>query len=148
VGSYFDNGRDLGKPTIRKTHAALDAHHVSVAVIEPGHTTILLETSNDVKLTAIVPPHWYEDSGAQEGCTKNPNLCSIALRISDCASSVLFTGDAEALEEADLAIDAPVTLLQVGHHGSKTSSSPALLGRAKPKYAVISVGKPGEGTNG
>lgn len=63
------------------------------------------------------------------------------------APSVLFPGDAEALEEADLAIDAPVTLLQVGHHGSKTSSRPTLLDRAQPKYAVISTGKPGEGTN-
>jgi beta-lactamase superfamily II metal-dependent hydrolase len=33
--------------------------------------------------------------------------CSIALRVDYCASSILFTGDAEALEEADLAIDAP-----------------------------------------
>ncbi len=147
VHAYVDNGRDLDKATIRKTHDALDAHHVSVAVIEPGHTTIPLETSNDVKLIAIVPPHWYEDSGAQDWCAKNANICSIALRIDYCASSVLFTGDAELLEEADLAIDAPVTLLQVGHHGSKTSSSPALLDRAKPKYAVISAGKPGEGTN-
>jgi len=147
VHAYVDNGRDLDKPTISKTHEALGANHVSVAVIEPGHTTIPLETSEGVKLTAIVPPHWYEESGAQAGCAKNPNLCSVALRIDYCASSVLFTGDAEALEEADLALDAPVTLLQVGHHGSNTSSTLALLDRAKPKYAVISAGKPGEGTN-
>jgi competence protein ComEC len=69
------------------------------------------------------------------------------LRIDYCASSVLFTSDAEALEEADLAIDAPVTLLQVGHHGSKTSSSAAPLHRAQPKYAVISAGKVGEGVS-
>src|SRR4051794_19015519 len=83
----------------------------------------------------------------REGCAKNANICSIALLIDYCSSSVLFTGDAEAIEEADLAIDAPVTLLQVGHHGSKTSSTPTLLDRTKPKYAVISAGKPGEGTN-
>jgi competence protein ComEC len=146
VRSYVDNGRDLDKRTIRKTHDALSAHHVSVAVIEPGHTTIPLEISTDVKLTALVPPHWYEGPD-KEGCAKNPNICTIALRIDYCASSVLFLGDAEALEEADLAVDAPVTLLQVGHHGSRTSSSPALLDRAKPKYAVISAAKAGEGTN-
>lgn len=40
-----------------------------------------------------------------------------------------------------------MTLLQVGHHGSGTSTTAALLGQARPKYAVVSSGKPGEGTN-
>lgn len=42
---------------------------------------------------------------------------------------------------------APVTLLQVGHHGSATSTSPAFLMKTHPRYAVISVGRPGEGLN-
>jgi competence protein ComEC len=110
-------------------------------VIEPGATIVPLETMSEVKLTALVPPHRYDE------CGSNANVCSIALRVDYCASSILFIGDAEALEEADSTIEAPVTLLQVGHHGSKTSSSPALLDRARPKYAVISAGRAGEGTN-
>jgi hypothetical protein len=39
-------------------------------------------------------------------------------------------------------------LLQVGHHASATSSSVAFLNKTKPNYAVISSGKPDEGTNG
>ena len=35
----------------------------------------------------------------------------------------------------------PVTLLKVGHHGSKTSSNPEFLAAAQPKEAVISVGR-------
>lgn len=88
-----------------------------------------------------MPSQWYPE------CGSNANVCSIALRIDCCSSSILFTGDAEAQEEADLTISAPVTLLQVGHHGSKTSSSPAFLERVKPRYAVISAGLAGEGTN-
>ena len=38
-------------------------------------------------------------------------------------------------------------LLQVGHHGSNTSTTPALLEKVTPTYAVISVGKQNEGTN-
>ena len=72
--------------------------------------------------------------------------CQYRLSIRQCVS-ILCTGDAEALEEADLTISTPVRLLQVGHHGTKTSSSPAFLDRAKPKYAVISAGLAGEGTN-
>jgi hypothetical protein len=60
---------------------------------------------------------------------------------------VLFTGDAEDLEEVALNIGGPVSLLQVGHRGSRTSSTLALLAQAWPTYAVISSGLPDEGTN-
>ncbi len=36
---------------------------------------------------------------------------------------------------------APVTLLKVGHHGSKTSSNPEFLAAARPEEAIISVGR-------
>jgi competence protein ComEC len=83
-----------------------------------------------------VPPHWYPE------CGDNPNACSILLRIDYCRSSVLFTGDAESLEEVDLRLGTSVTLLQVGHQGSNTSSTPAWLDQARPTYAVISSGLP------
>src|SRR5260370_39380633 len=41
----------------------------------------------------------------------------------------------------------PITVLQVGHHGGETSRTPGLLMKLRPKYAVISAGKPGEGLN-
>jgi len=141
VTAYVDNGRDLTGATVKRTRDALDGHHVPITVVEPGSTTIPLASSGGVTLTAIVPPAWYPQ------CAGNANVCSILLRIDYCASSILFTGDAEDLEEADLTISAPVTLLQVGHHGSNTSSTAAMLDQAQPKYAVISTGLPGEGTN-
>ena len=94
-----------------------------------------------MKLTPIVPSRW------PPSCARDPNECSIALRIDFGASSVLFMGDAEHEEEALLDPLGAVTLLQVAHHGSETSSSPAFLAKAKPRYAVISAGKPNEGMN-
>jgi competence protein ComEC len=82
-----------------------------------------------------------------EGVQVRPNACSIGLRIDYCKSSVLFTGDASSEEEAALDTGGVVSLLQVAHHGSNTSTSEAFVAQAKPKYAVISSGKKDEGTN-
>ena len=35
----------------------------------------------------------------------------------------------------------PVTLLKIGHHGSRTSTTPAFLATAAPREAVLSVGR-------
>ncbi len=111
-------------------------------VVDPDHTEVPIPSSPDVKLTAIVPPAW------PPACSHDPNECSIALRIDFCSSSVLFTGDAEHDEEAALDLHGPVTLLQVAHHGSETSTTPGfLMKRDSRRYAVISAGKPGQGKN-
>jgi competence protein ComEC len=56
----------------------------------------------------------------------------------------LLTGDAGSASEDDLlragAIP-PVDLLKVGHHGSRTSTSAALLAAACPRLAVVSCGR-------
>jgi competence protein ComEC len=55
----------------------------------------------------------------------------------------LLTGDAEKPIEADLLSRCnlqPVTLLKVGHHGSKTSTSQEFLNTLKPQFAFISDG--------
>ncbi|MGH9442860.1 MAG: DNA internalization-related competence protein ComEC/Rec2, partial [Thermoanaerobaculia bacterium] len=58
---------------------------------------------------------------------------------------VLFTGDAGAPAEEDLLRgSAPlpkVDLLKVGHHGSRTSSTPAFLEALSPRAALISCGR-------
>ena len=56
----------------------------------------------------------------------------------------LFTGDIEAPTENDMVKEKlvpKVDFISVPHHGSKGSSTQAFLNEAKPKYAVISVGK-------
>lgn len=73
----------------------------------------------------------------------NANDNSLVLKVSLGARSVLFVGDAEreeenALIERGAALHADV--LKVGHHGSRTSSSPAFLARVSPTWAVISSG--------
>ena len=71
------------------------------------------------------------------------NNDSLVLEITYGKRSVLLTGDAELAVEADLITSGelrPVTLLKVGHHGSKTSSSSDFLDQLNPQFAFISDG--------
>jgi competence protein ComEC len=140
VLAYVDNGRDARKAEVRRTRRAARDRGAPLEVVDPDRATVPLPDSSDVKLTAVVPGAW------PPSCTHDPNECSIGLRIDFCSSSVLFTGDAEHAEEALIA-PGRVTLLQVAHHGSETSTTPAFLFRTRPTYAVLSAGKPGEGAN-
>ena len=142
VGLYADNGTNLDSAVVARAHTAATEHGVTIRVVDPDHFDTPLPDAGGVTLTPILPTtKWPVD------CEDNPNDCSIGLRIDYCKSSVLFTGDAEQDEEAVLDARGPVTLLQVGHHGSDTSSSADFIKRVATKYAVISSGKVDEGTN-
>jgi competence protein ComEC len=139
---YVDNGRDLEKPAVKAAREAVAAASATVRVVDPEHLEVPLQGGRDVKLTAIVPRPWPEE------CTAGDvNACSIGLRIDYCRSSVLFTGDAPTAEEARIDPRGEVTLLQVGHHGSRTSTGQPFVDRIRPRYAVVSSAKPYEGTN-
>jgi competence protein ComEC len=141
VGTYADNGRDTRKAEVRRAHQVAEEHGVAIRTVDPEHSDSPLSGSGEVTITPVLPSKW------PASCAHDANECSIALRIEYRSSSVLFTGDAEHAEEATLDPRGPVTLLQIGHHGSDTSTTPMFLAKARPTYAVISAGKPGEGLN-
>ena len=71
------------------------------------------------------------------------NELSNVYRVSYGDISFLFTGDLIAEQEHSLlhkGIDPTATVLQVGHHGSTTSSSPEFITAVAPRFAVVSVG--------
>jgi competence protein ComEC len=72
------------------------------------------------------------------------NNDSLVLRLQYGAASVLLEGDAEAPSEWAMEAHArlkPVTLLKVGHHGSRTSTTESFFADLAPKDAIISVGR-------
>ncbi len=73
---------------------------------------------------------------------RSPNDNSFIVRVTFGAQCALFMGDAEHEEEADFLARTNVhcEVLKVGHHGSRTSSTPALLERLRPTAAIISTG--------
>jgi competence protein ComEC len=72
------------------------------------------------------------------------NAASIVMRISDSQNAFLFMGDLEVKQEKILLEREPLLVafaLQIGHHGSRTSSSWDFLAQVQPKMAFISAGK-------
>jgi competence protein ComEC len=91
-----------------------------------------------VQLEVLAPARSYSNPAAPK------NDDSVVLHMQFGKASALLEGDAERPSE-DTMVNAglitPVTLLKVGHHGSKTSSNPEFLAAAQPREAVISVGR-------
>ncbi|TGE31593.1 ComEC/Rec2 family competence protein [Desulfosporosinus sp. Sb-LF] len=71
------------------------------------------------------------------------NNYSAVLKVSYGDTSFLFTGDAEGESERDMiasGANLKATVLKVGHHGSRSSSTDPFMKAVSPKYAVIEVG--------
>lgn len=73
------------------------------------------------------------------------NTSSIVLKLTYGEHSFLLTGDSPKSIEEYLVLtegeNLQSTVLKVGHHGSRTSSSELFLNEVTPKYGVISAGK-------
>jgi competence protein ComEC len=92
-----------------------------------------------VTLTVLAPDSAWT---AQQ---HDANETSVVVRVDFGMRRLLFTGDAEASEEGWLvdrvgcaALRADV--LKLGHHGSRTSTTPAFLRAVAPRLAIASVG--------
>lgn len=98
---------------------------------------------------------WFTILHADFKRGRDPNQSSIVLAVQLGTVRVLLTGDAESGARADpsaatgdveqylldhFAEDLDVDILQVGHHGSKTSSRRTFLDAVTPSLALISAG--------
>ena len=112
--------------------AVIDNNDIPVTFPNPGDTL----RAGIIEFTVIGPPNPHPGPAA------NLNNASVVLRLAHGQTSFLFTGDAEhELEQwmvnsgANLSSD----VLNVGHHGSSTSTSEAFLDAVNPMAAVISL---------
>jgi competence protein ComEC len=91
-----------------------------------------------IHIAALAPTPEYENHGPPV------NNDSLVLRLDYGQASALLEGDAEAPSERAMLAAGEVhhvTLLKVGHHGSRTSTTPAFFAASSPLEAVVSVGR-------
>ena len=97
-----------------------------------------LYRAGDITIEILSPLKYHEN--------KNDN--SAAARVTVDKFSILFTGDTETEEEAELVAEygdhLNADVLKVAHHGSATSTSKAFLKCVEPTVAVITCGKGNE----
>ncbi len=78
------------------------------------------------------------------GKKHNPNAISCTIKITHGDHAIVLPGDIEAIQEAQLvevhAGRLKATVLLAPHHGSGTSSTPALLNEVDPQIALFQVG--------
>ncbi len=133
---------DTGQAEAEDAEGALtallaDARARGVQVRRPNEVCGRAHAFGRARIEVLAPCPRFDE-------TLGPNDNSFVLRVTHGARSFLFTGDAERAAEAALLASGGALrsdVLKVGHHGSRTSSTPALLRAVSPWLAVVSAGR-------
>jgi competence protein ComEC len=131
IGAIHDPGIAASTNTYEEYLDAVERHDVRLLETREGDRIDV----EGVDVQVLGPSEPYLADGA-----RNEN--SIVLRLEYGRTSFLWTGDAEAQQEAYLVEhygpQLNSTVYKAGHHGSGSSSSGPLLNAASPEAAVIS----------
>jgi competence protein ComEC len=134
VGEFWESGITSGAREYQELKWVLASRGVPVRTLNAALPPFLAGA-------AQVEMLWPLTEGVP--FTGDANDTSLVFRLRNGEGSVLFTGDLGTEQEQELlerGVPLSCTLLKVGHHGSKFSSSDAFLAAAGPKAAVISAG--------
>ena len=154
--------RALGERVDRLVLSHADSDHTGgAAAVLAQHPQALLTTSVESGRTleglpvgepCVAGGGWQWDGvrfdvlypdAAQAAAARRPNAMSCVIRVSTAAASVLLTGDIEAPQEQALVASGAElrsTVLLAPHHGSRTSSSNALLDAVQPRWVLVQAG--------
>ncbi len=133
IGKQFDNSENYNKFL-----DIIKEKNVKVHVVEAG---IKINIEKNLFFQVLWPNDKQKIS--ENSINNNALVCKLNYK----NFSMLFTGDIE--EEAEKILmsnyknkyNLKATILKVGHHGSKTSSTSEFLNLVNPKIALIGVGK-------
>ena len=139
---------------------ATESEHAKIYMPKRGDRLIIDSSRGSNVSIEILWPHFAPQGGASRGKPsialasagkpsieewkvnppKDLNDSSIIMRVSYGSICVYLTGDIPK-EILQTVIDKPCQILKVAHHGSRTGTNQEVMDKAKPKIAVIQVGK-------
>ncbi len=133
VGAVYDNGEVFSSSLYDETRFLLDTLDIPRHALQAGDTLALDPATG---LFVLAPER-------ADAHPSNTNDASVVLRLAFGETSILFAGDAEAPSEAAMVARFDTllgsTVVKVGHHGSRTSSTPDFMERVRPDLALVSV---------
>ncbi len=135
VGAVLDPGRATGKPLYLELLGTAKTRETRWFAARAGRR---------LELDGVTVQLLYPEAGSLDA-SESANDISVVVRLEYGAFSALLMGDAPAAVEQYLvarhgtALEAE--LVKVGHHGSGTSTTAALLDAATPSVALIPVGR-------
>ncbi|SDJ80560.1 MBL fold metallo-hydrolase [Sediminibacillus albus] len=129
VGEVWMSGNASTSQTFQRVMEAIEANGVDYDEPRAGDVYDIGQLTIDVLYPSAI-------SG-------NANQESISLKLTYGDIAFVFTGDAETVQEQEMinrgaGLDADI--LQLGHHGSSTSTSKAFLEKVSPAVAIYSSG--------
>lgn len=125
VGLIIDSGKKHTTATYKAYLKMILAKNIKLTLAKTGAT---YDLGGGAKLQIV-----YCNPNAED-----LNNSSVVAKVTYGQVSALFMGDLESAEEGNIKTQA--TVLKVGHHGSRTSTSDTLLRVVKPKEAIVSCG--------
>ena len=131
VGEIWTNGQESRLPALVRLREVAAKRGVPFGAPRP-----LSIAGVDVRPLAPLDESGHVGPDPAWGENDNSLVVELAYR----GRKLLFTGDIERQAESALA-EGGVDVVKVPHHGSRTSSTPGLVGATRPQFAVISVGE-------
>lgn len=136
VGGVVEPGTVSHTSTYKFFEDEIASHGIPKTIVRRG-MTIVLDREHGVYIEILFPDTDVSSWSTNDG--------SIVARLVYGQTSVLLTGDSPQKIESYLiekdGANLRSTVLKIGHHGSRTSSSDEYVSVIRPEYAVISDGK-------
>ena len=135
VGRVFESGTINDSKAYQNLEAEIKRQNIPDILAKKG---MRLDVGGGAVIDILFPD--------QDVSTWAPNDGSVVAKLSYGNTSVMLTGDAPIKTEKIILNDfskeaLASTILKVGHHGSRTSSSPEFVQAVAPTYTLISDGK-------